>query len=119
MSANPNRAGGCEWLGNDVRVQYARCWSCMLGSCPGGPHDWADSEDVDHAKAMGQPDPTGQSCGCVCADGPELAQPYDDEPEWVSLGADPCTICGSTSECGSDAEGNPWIHVQAEVGSDD
>jgi hypothetical protein len=111
MSIEPNRAGGCEWLGNGIRVQYARCWACMLGQCPGGNHPWADADDIEHAKATGQPDPSEQKCGCVCADGPELT-PDRDEPEWESLNAAPCTVCGSAGACGTDPDGNDWAHIE-------
>jgi hypothetical protein len=49
-------------------VCYARCWSCMFGHCysPPKPHPWAGAEDVEHAQATGQPEPTG-NCACSCA----------------------------------------------------
>lgn len=105
------RAGGCEWLGDGIRVQYARCWSCICGQCPGGGHPWADAEDIEHAKATGQPDPMDQKCGCVCADGPEIEQP---EPGWGEVtfsDTTPCPVCGEMGACAYDAEGLPMIHA--------
>lgn len=49
-------------------VCYVTCWDCMSGNChqPPAPHPWWDDEDVEHAKATGQPAPTG-NCVCPCA----------------------------------------------------
>ncbi len=56
-------------------VHYAKCWPCQLGPDsnhfnPPQWHTWADEEDVQHARAIGQPDPSDKRCGCRCADGP-------------------------------------------------
>ncbi len=59
----------------DATICPTRCWSCMTDQCPSGWHPWADPEDIEHAAANGQPDPSGQSCGCRCV---ELPVPYDD-----------------------------------------
>ena len=52
----------------DVIVCYSRCWSCMCGQCYDPPqvHPWWDEDDVQHAKATGQPAPEGV-CACPCA----------------------------------------------------
>ncbi|MEU6057964.1 hypothetical protein [Streptomyces sp. NPDC047097] len=45
-----------------------RCEPCMYDqhyTAP-APHPWAGPEDIEHARATGQPEPTG-SCGCWCA----------------------------------------------------
>lgn len=49
-------------------ICYTKCESCMYGYHyePPRPHRWAGDEDIDHAKATGQPEPTG-NCGCWCA----------------------------------------------------
>jgi hypothetical protein len=45
-----------------------RCEPCMYGQHyqPPAPHPWAGPEDIAHAAATGQPEPTG-NCGCHCA----------------------------------------------------
>lgn len=50
-------------------VCYTKCWGCMTGEHfdPERWHQWADGEDVEHAANTGQPDPSGQRCGCYCA----------------------------------------------------
>ncbi|WP_280357118.1 hypothetical protein [Nocardia otitidiscaviarum] len=55
-------------------VCYAKCWPCQFGEHQNPPrwHTWADDDDIAHAKATGQPDPTTSRCGCHCA---------QDEPE--------------------------------------
>lgn len=55
-----------------VIVCYAKCDSCTYGfgeACYDPPqwHTWAGPEDIDHARATGQPDPTTGRCGCPCA----------------------------------------------------
>lgn len=87
-----------------------KCWSCLLGQCPGGPHEWADSADIKHAEETGQPDPTSQSCGCACTEGPSLGPEPPDLDE-ISSDAQPCPVCGSDGACGVDAEGRPMIHT--------
>lgn len=93
-----------------VGVHYARCEPCMLGSHPGGWHSWAGKEDVEHALATGQPDPSTKRCACDCA----LREPeYGPEPEPdpdESLEIAPCPICGELGACGYDSEGRPLIH---------
>ncbi|MER5706015.1 hypothetical protein [Streptomyces sp. NPDC002122] len=51
-----------------VIVCYAWCEPCQWGQCydKPTPHGWAGSEDIEHARAMGQPEPTG-NCACPCA----------------------------------------------------
>jgi hypothetical protein len=51
-----------------VIVCYARCWACMFDQHhdPPQPHPWAGDEDIEHARATGQPEPTG-NCACPCA----------------------------------------------------
>lgn len=94
-----------------VIVCPSRCWSCMLRSCPGGWHSWADdSEDWERTVYLLGPDPRLQKCGCPCADGPEL-ESGPDEPDWESLNAVPCPVCGSDGECAADSEGRPLIHA--------
>ena len=101
-----------EHLPGGGTVHYARCWSCMCQQCPGGPHDWADSEDLAHAEATGPPSPVGQSCACSCVDDPE-SRYIDPEPDIdeMALRAEPCAVCGETGACGFDSEGRPLIHA--------
>lgn len=49
-------------------ICYAKCEPCQLGYCHDEPtpHPWAGPEDIKHAAATGQPEPTG-TCGCHCA----------------------------------------------------
>lgn len=49
-------------------ICYAKCESCMWGYCydEPAPHRWAGPEDIEHARATGQPEPTG-NCACSCA----------------------------------------------------
>lgn len=101
-------------------VHYARCWPCQLNQCPGGLHGWADLEDVKHALATGQADPSGLKCGCPCANGPVLEQ-VPDEPDLdeESLDLTVCELCGESGACGYDAEGRPMIHAWAGADEDD
>lgn len=71
-----------------VIVCYRNCWPCMTGQHPGGSHGWANLEDVEHAAATGQPDPSGQPCGCACVD----EEPADLAPETTDF---PCPSCGT------------------------
>lgn len=53
-------------------VHYQRCWGCMMGGGsshfdPPKWHTWADEDDVAHALATGQPDPSDKRCACNCA----------------------------------------------------
>lgn len=50
-------------------VCTTKCWPCQFGSHFDPPkwHTWADEDDVDHAAATGQPDPSKGRCGCRCA----------------------------------------------------
>jgi hypothetical protein len=52
-----------------IVVCYTKCWSCQFGEHTKAWHTWADEEDVAHAKATGQADPTQQRCGCYCQKG--------------------------------------------------
>lgn len=93
-------------------VHFARCWDCQTSQHPGGWHPWADSTDVEHAAATGQPDPSGQKCGCQCVDGP--VRDIDDDPDPDdpdSLWDTACPICGAQAECGRDSEDLPYIHT--------
>jgi hypothetical protein len=69
MARHPRRTFG-EGSVSDLQpiVCYARCWACMLFHCydPPQPHPWAGPDDVEHAAATGQPEPTG-NCACSCA----------------------------------------------------
>ncbi|MEU2510195.1 hypothetical protein ABZ621_36655 [Streptomyces sp. NPDC007863] len=49
-------------------VCYAQCEPCQWGQCydEPTPHSWAGPEDIEHAQATGQPEPTG-TCACSCA----------------------------------------------------
>lgn len=49
-----------------IIVCYTKCWPCNFGSHDAGWHTWADHEDVTHAAATGQADPSDQRCGCWC-----------------------------------------------------
>lgn len=51
-----------------------KCEPCMFGQhySPFGEHPWAGPEDVAHAAATGQPEPTG-TCGCYCAKPREIS----------------------------------------------
>ena len=91
-------------------VTYTKCWACITMCCPGGPHPWADREDIDHAAKTGQPDPSDQSCGCPCA----AEEPYVEDPpdmDLEQLDATPCTVCGEHGACAYDAEGRSLIHT--------
>lgn len=52
-----------------VMLCLTKCWECLLGSHHDPPewHTWADDEDIEHAAATGQPDPSKSRCGCPCA----------------------------------------------------
>lgn len=49
-------------------ICYAKCEPCMYGCHydEPQPHPWAGPEDIEHAAATGQAEPTG-NCGCYCA----------------------------------------------------
>ncbi|MFJ3839430.1 hypothetical protein ACIPY6_28540 [Streptomyces sp. NPDC090054] len=49
-------------------ICYAKCDACQWGQHydEPTPHPWAGSDDIEHAAATGQPEPTG-NCGCYCA----------------------------------------------------
>lgn len=54
----------------------ARCWPCMLDGCRYNEptrHVWWDAADVAHARATGQPEPSGY-CGCYFCGEPALAR---------------------------------------------
>lgn len=91
---------------------YATCWACNFDQHDGGPHTWADADDIEHAAATGQADPSTQLCGCWCAKGPVLAESIPDEPGLDDDGLiPPCPVCGEAGACGYDAEGRPMIHA--------
>lgn len=110
--------------GDDGMIQiivcYTKCWACNFNQHPGGVHDWADQDDIEHAAQTGQVSPVGQVCGCYCAAGPELAE-VRAEPDWdeVPYRDEPCATCGEVGACGYDAEGRALIHVTEEGKSDD
>ena len=54
----------------DAIVCLTRCEPCMFGSHYDEPtwHTWAGPEDVAHAKATGQDDPSDRRCACRCAE---------------------------------------------------
>ena len=54
----------------DAIVCYAKCESCQFGCHYDEPtwHSWAGPEDIAHAKATGQKDPSDSRCGCSCAE---------------------------------------------------
>lgn len=61
-----------------VMVCFAKCDGCAWGlgeACYDPPqwHTWAGPEDIEHARATGQPDPTTGRCGCPCAVAEETA----------------------------------------------
>lgn len=92
-------------------IHYARCEPCMYGAHPGGMHDWAGPEDIEHAAKTGQPDPSGKRCACDCVE--QEPEPYPEpEPDMdEQLNATPCGVCGAAGACGYDAEGRPLIHA--------
>jgi hypothetical protein len=51
-----------------VIVCYAKCDPCRFGCCYDPPlaHGWAEPEDIEQAKATGDPEPQGL-CACPCA----------------------------------------------------
>jgi hypothetical protein len=50
-------------------ICWTKCEPCMFGSHYDRPqwHSWAGPEDIDHAAATGQPDPSTSACGCACS----------------------------------------------------
>ncbi len=62
----------------------------MTNQHPGGAHGWANLDDVEHAAATGQPDPSDQPCGCPCVDDPpadaDMVYPF------------PCPACGTVHD---------------------
>lgn len=53
-----------------ICVRYTQCGACeFMGEHRDPPawHTWAGPEDIAHAEATGQPDPTTSRCGCSCA----------------------------------------------------
>lgn len=77
----------------DFIVCATRCYACQFGECQDPPawHTWAEKDDIEHAKATGQPDPAESRCGCSCAVVREPAaaheMPRDVTPQ-------PCDVCG-------------------------
>lgn len=64
---------GCLHAGGAI-ITYARCESCMYGSCftPTQRHSWAGPEDIQHAQVTGQDVEKikAQVCACECATPP-------------------------------------------------
>lgn len=51
-----------------LEVLWAKCGACeFLGEHPNAPHTWASPEDIAHAAATEQTDPSEQLCACPCA----------------------------------------------------
>lgn len=91
-------------------VHYARCEPCMWGSHPGGWHSWAGPDDIEHARATGQPDPSTRRCACDCvAEEPNRSE-LELDPD-ASLEVLPCPVCGEPGACSYDSEGRPLIHT--------
>ena len=111
VAPEPTQVGGCKYYPDGTRVQLIRCQSCMWGQCPGGQHDWADVDDIEHARATGQPSPEGQPCNCDCIKQlPEVdLEDVADEDMWLDWQT--CPVCGSEAACGYDNEGRPLIHA--------
>ena len=112
-------------MSDGVIVCYTKCWNCMLNQAHMSPpqwHTWADLEDIDHAVATGQPDPSTNRCGCACAD-VDAVQPAWDTGLWQGPDHDdddyssttwqdsPCPECGESGACAWDAEGRPLVHA--------
>jgi hypothetical protein len=80
MNAKPTPEEAAEQLAAALRgeipaiICYAKCESCMFGYHYDEPvpHPWAGPEDLEHAAATGQPEPTG-ACACWCAKPPDGA----------------------------------------------
>lgn len=49
-----------------IMVCYSKCEPCKWGEHSGRRHTWADEEDIAHARATGQADPSTSICGCYC-----------------------------------------------------
>lgn len=88
----------------DFIVCMTRCYACQFGECLDPPawHTWAEKDDVEHAKATGQPDPSTSRCGCSCAGPdpePELEHVHDPFVAWRENGVPYATCaCGETWE---------------------
>ena len=56
-------------LRGDATICYTRCEPCQWGQHYDEPtwHSWAGPEDVAHARATCQKDPSSSRCGCSCA----------------------------------------------------
>jgi len=52
-------------------ICWTKCWPCMFGSHDPTWHTWADVDDVFHAAATGQRDPSVSKCGCYCCEDAE------------------------------------------------
>lgn len=57
-------------------VCATQCWACQFQQHerPKRWHTWADSDDIEHAAATGQPDPRDTRCACRCADAPRVEE---------------------------------------------
>lgn len=120
LPALPPEVAAVLRQGAHVIVCLRKCWPCQFGECaePGTWHTWADLDDIEYAKAAGQPDPSIHRCGCPCAgtgDRPEPVDALDLAAGRVDLDGQvetlqPCPVCGE-GICGYDAEGRPLAHV--------
>lgn len=56
---------------------YAKCTPCQFGECPGVPHTWMESEDIEHDNKVSMPKTPedwkalakNHPCGCHCMRG--------------------------------------------------
>lgn len=94
---------------------FARCDACACGMhyAEPTPHSWAGPEDVAHALATGQHDPSESQCACWCTTegDPDAMVLAEDQLDADSLDVEPCEICGEPGACAYDAEGRPMIHT--------
>lgn len=106
----------------DFIVCMTRCYACQFGECLDPPawHTWAEKDDVEHAKATGQPDPSQSRCGCSCAvvleeDARRRAEQRAEERAHAAVlaaGPQPCEVCGANVTAQKIAETgrarHPW-----------
>lgn len=73
MAEQPAEKAQREPLG--IVVCYTKCWACQFGEHDAEWHTWADPDDVAHAAATGQADPSSVRCGCYCCRDAERTSP--------------------------------------------